>query len=98
MNFCMKCQSLYAQPGTCNCYAQIAKPIALPAPLPYYPPVTYPSPWWGIQPPRPFVPYVGDVVPSGITTTGVAITGSTVSLEQAMRSASGWSYTATVPS
>lgn len=43
MNFCTKCQSIYSQPGTCNCYAP-AKPIEV-QPLPYVPYVPTPVPW-----------------------------------------------------
>lgn len=50
MNYCTECKSLYEKPGTCNCYATVAKPVQ-PQPAPYVPYVpytpTYPGfPWW----------------------------------------------------
>ena len=41
MNYCTKCESLYSQPGTCNCYA-------VPGPG-YVPPIDPPTvrPWSG---------------------------------------------------
>lgn len=39
MNYCMKCQSLYNTPGTCNCYAAL--------PFPRYPQPSLPVPGTG---------------------------------------------------
>jgi hypothetical protein len=54
MNYCTKCQSIYSQPGTCNCYApaQVAPYIQQPV-MPWTIPTTVPgiTPWnpplWG---------------------------------------------------
>lgn len=54
MNYCIKCQSIYAQPGTCNCYAEKSLPQRDISPLPYSPP-TFPFYPWGPN----AVPYIG---------------------------------------
>jgi hypothetical protein len=56
-NYCTKCASFYAHPGTCNCYA----PVRDLSPLPIYP---YPQPW------PPFVPYIGDPPYTPVTHPG----------------------------
>lgn len=50
MNYCHRCHSSYAQPGTCNCFApdqpaRHAEPpsVPYPAPAPLYPWVIIPS-------------------------------------------------------
>jgi hypothetical protein len=80
MNFCTECKSLYEKPGTCNCYATVAKPVQ-PQPVapsvPYVPytPV-YPNtwPWWN-QPTAPVITY-GTV--TGVDATTHPITSTTV--------------------
>lgn len=65
MNFCMKCQSVYAQPGTCNCFARTAPEIQ---PVP------------GVAPITPFVPYVPSVPPTSTPWwQTVVVTGTNVS-------------------
>lgn len=45
MNYCTKCQSIYSQPGTCNCYAPVRVTIwpSYPYTYPYTSPTT--TPW-----------------------------------------------------
>lgn len=50
MNHCRRCDSDYEKPGTCNCYAPNALPVAPILPwvpwIPYVPPQPwYPYPW-----------------------------------------------------
>lgn len=51
MNYCRKCQSDYEKPGTCNCFAPQAAPIA---------PTITPTPWaphpWTPSPLQPTIP------------------------------------------
>lgn len=59
MNHCRDCNSDYAMPGTCNCFAVGGKRhVAAPAPAyvpwaptisPNYPQTTYPQIWWGVS-------------------------------------------------
>jgi hypothetical protein len=44
MNYCMKCESMYHKPGTCNCFAA-AQPAITITPLPDYDPSTTVAPW-----------------------------------------------------
>jgi hypothetical protein len=71
MNFCTKCRSIYAQPGTCNCFARTA-PAPQVVPFPYQPvqPNTFP---WVAPPIGPTITYSTDGAnsTSGATTTNV---------------------------
>ena len=64
MNFCTKCASLYAKPGTCNCYAEAQPAVSPWVPVyPIYPSYpTYPMPWY-----QQF--QTGDVIPPLYETT-----------------------------
>ena len=67
MNHCHDCNSDYATPGTCNCFAPGGKRATAPAPVwsPFYP--WWPQPYW--------LPYrIGTVT---ITTTNEAPNGIT---------------------
>lgn len=57
MNFCTKCQSIYQQPGTCNCYAA-SRPLVPVQPLPLTP-----------QP----LPYIGDPPPPMVGGTTITV-------------------------
>lgn len=85
MNFCLRCQSLYAQPGTCNCFATTApsiQPQPAVQPLPYvYPTITPSYPGWPGNPWQPAVTWgttPNVAVPStGNSTSTVAYTAVT---------------------
>jgi len=95
MNHCRDCNSDYATPGTCNCFAVGGKRYAAPITGPWYP---Y-SPWW-VQPYYPTYPYWGGTTTIGGSLSGTAIagadvawngiTGSTISADQV---SAGWSFT-----
>jgi hypothetical protein len=85
MNYCTKCQSIYSQPGTCNCYAA---PKAAPYIGPFTP-YTYPTtvpciPWTPTYPP--FTIGGGSVTVTGMD--GITWTGP-VSIESATGPFSG---------
>jgi hypothetical protein len=65
MNYCTKCQSIYSQPGTCNCYA----------PAPFAPYVTNPLIYPTTTPYIPWFPPI--TITGGIQTTGVSWTKGT---------------------
>jgi hypothetical protein len=99
MNHCRDCNSDYATPGTCNCFAPGGKRSAAPPSVPWYPyspwyPPYYPSyPWWG------GTITVGDFPGSSTATITVGnvadlnVSGSSVSLESAMKYSAGCSFT-----
>lgn len=59
MNFCTKCASYYQQPGTCNCYTVVPRPVP---PLPVTPGTGTPFP----RPPYEITCGSHSGVPSGV--------------------------------
>lgn len=89
MNHCRDCNSDYATPGTCNCFAVGGKRHVAPfvPHIPWYPWQTYPyyGPYWW------YAPNVTTIAPntSGTITSGDVIVGScTASYNAAMAGAS----------
>jgi hypothetical protein len=97
MNFCTKCQSIYAQPGTCNCYAPAQ---AAPQPYPGTTTVPFPSipwtppysPWWGIYPPY-SVPTVWGSLGNDTTITTTWKAGDPMTVVDMDGAVSQWSFT-----
>jgi hypothetical protein len=51
MNYCTKCHSIYAKPGTCNCYAETQPAVVQPwQPAPIQTPTQMQRSYWEVYP------------------------------------------------
>lgn len=94
MNHCHDCNSDYARPGSCNCFApggkRYAAPMTIPGGVqPYVPPAPYPTPITIPPTPVPWTPpwSVGTWIMTDETPTSVTFT-TTIAQD---RTYGGWS-------